>query len=175
MNVRIKKRRAAKIDSVNYMGGKCQMCGKNHPPYIYDFHYKNRNGEFRIAELINRGYKIDRLIPYLDECIMLCGNCHMELIEKENSENKSNVDIIKYRTDLRDKYKLKAIQYLGGKCKHCGYDKSKNALVFHHIDPVEKEIQPGKLFQHSWENIKQEIDKCELLCVNCHREFHHIE
>ena len=35
---------------------------------------------------------------------------------------------------FRQQQKLKAIEYKGGKCKICGYDKCPRALDFHHID-----------------------------------------
>lgn len=66
--------------------------------------------------------------------------------------------------------KQKAVDYLGGKCKECGYNKCIYALEFHHLG--NKEYAPTKMFQKglSWDKIKKEIDKCELLCANCHRE-----
>jgi hypothetical protein len=66
------------------------------------------------------------------------------------------------------------VDYKGGKCEKCGYDKHQEVLTFHHIDPMEKEFQfssnrargktKGELFA--------EADKCVLLCANCHAEEH---
>lgn len=73
----------------------------------------------------------------------------------------------------RDKIKLLAIEYKGGKCEICGYDKCKQALEFHHIDPNEKEFGIGeKGYTRSIERVKEEVDKCLLVCANCHRELH---
>lgn len=71
----------------------------------------------------------------------------------------------------RKKLKRKAIEYKGGKCQKCGYDKCDNALEFHHVNPEEKEFQITGT-NISWEKIKIELDKCILLCANCHREKH---
>lgn len=68
--------------------------------------------------------------------------------------------------------KLKAIEYKGGKCVCCGYDKCYAALVFHHRDPEEKEMSWGHLRKRNWEFIKLELDKCDLMCHNCHVEKH---
>lgn len=65
--------------------------------------------------------------------------------------------------------KLKAIAYLGGKCLHCGFDNLDRPEVFdfHHL--FGKETDPTKLMRGTWEKLKVEIDKCILLCSNCHR------
>lgn len=69
------------------------------------------------------------------------------------------------------KAKLKAIFYKGGKCQLCGYNKSIRALQFHHLNPEEKDftISGGT---KSFEKMKPELDKCILVCSNCHAEIH---
>lgn len=55
-------------------------------------------------------------------------------------------------------------------CKNCGYNKHPRALQFHHINPENKTMRVSRMIQNSfsWERILNEIDKCELLCANCH-------
>jgi len=73
----------------------------------------------------------------------------------------------------RRKVKLKAVEYKGGKCEKCGYDKSIRALEFHHRDPHEKDFHLAKGgHSRSWDRVKIELDKCDLLCANCHAETH---
>lgn len=71
----------------------------------------------------------------------------------------------------RHKVKLEAIKYKGGCCKICNYSKCINALEFHHLDPNEKEFTLSQGIK-SWNRVKIELDKCILLCANCHREVH---
>jgi hypothetical protein len=71
--------------------------------------------------------------------------------------------------------KIKAIEYSGGECKLCGYKKCPAALEFHHRDPTLKEFSWDRLRGQSWASIVKELDKCDLLCSNCHRETHWIE
>jgi ActR/RegA family two-component response regulator len=71
--------------------------------------------------------------------------------------------------------KKRAIEYKGGKCSICGYDKCKQALEFHHRDDTEKEFNISGLHSIRWERIQRELDKCDLLCANCHREVHSTE
>lgn len=70
-------------------------------------------------------------------------------------------------------FKSKCVEYKGGKCFKCGYSRSISALEFHHIDPSEKDfsISNAKLTSIN-ERIYRELDKCILVCANCHREIH---
>lgn len=74
----------------------------------------------------------------------------------------------------RRKTKLKAINYLGGCCQLCGYSKCIDALEFHHKDENDKDINYTKFKNRSWEKLQCELDKCMLVCANCHRELHEI-
>lgn len=68
--------------------------------------------------------------------------------------------------------KLKAIEYKGSKCLHCGYNRYAGALDLHHRDPSQKEFNLSHAALTSFEKVKAELDKCDLLCANCHREEH---
>ncbi len=72
----------------------------------------------------------------------------------------------------RKENKLKAIEYCGGECKHCGYNKCIDAMDFHHLNPEEKDLNIKSLINCSWSRIEEELKKCILLCANCHREEH---
>ena len=73
----------------------------------------------------------------------------------------------------REKVRLMAVEYKGGRCQVCGYDRCTEALEFHHLDPTEKDFGIShKGYTRSWEKVKEEADKCILLCANCHREAH---
>ena len=66
-----------------------------------------------------------------------------------------------------------AVEYKGGCCEKCGYKKYIGALEFHHLDPNEKDFGiADKGFIRSWDKIKKELDKCILVCSNCHKEIH---
>jgi len=87
----------------------------------------------------------------------------------------------KARNDYKLKYgrkrKINAIKLKGGKCFSCGleYNGTNGSLFdFHHIDPSKKKFNVGatKLTALSWKKILLELDKCNLLCSNCHRIFH---
>jgi len=79
-------------------------------------------------------------------------------------------ELIKAVAKRRRKIKLLAIQYKGGKCQICGYNKYPGALDLHHIGQKSFGIA-DRGHTKSWERIKQELDKCVLVCANCHREL----
>jgi len=73
----------------------------------------------------------------------------------------------------RRKIKLMAVDYKGGSCEACGYNKCVAALEFHHEDPSQKDFGiSNKGYARSWEKVKLELDKCIMLCSNCHHEEH---
>ena len=68
--------------------------------------------------------------------------------------------------------KTTCINYMGGKCIICGYDKCNAALEFHHLDPQKKEFSISQKSTGSFDVIKPELDKCILVCCRCHSEIH---
>lgn len=73
----------------------------------------------------------------------------------------------------RTRIKEMAVEYKGGHCEICKYKKCLSALEFHHLEPEHKDFSISK-YGHcrSWERVKKEVDKCILVCSNCHREIH---
>ena len=70
--------------------------------------------------------------------------------------------------------KKEFVNLLGGKCSKCGYNKNLAALDFHHLDPEQKEspLNFAFLMKMRYEKCLLEINKCIILCANCHREHH---
>jgi len=80
-------------------------------------------------------------------------------------------ELIRAVAKRRRKIKSLSISYKGGKCQICGYCRYQGALDLHHISG-KKEFGIGdKGYTRSWAKVKTELDKCVLLCANCHREL----
>ena len=80
------------------------------------------------------------------------------------------IDTKKYK----DRLKIKALEYKGGSCNRCGYSKCIQALEFHHTEPHEKDFGfSGFAHRFPWAKVLAELDKCLLLCSNCHKEEHY--
>ena len=108
------------------------------------------------------GYSRRTLIKYL--YTRPRGNSKLTEEERKNRRVKSVVS-------WRSRTKQKLVDYKGGKCIKCGYNKYIGNLSFHHLDPSKKDFTiTGKSF--AFDKIKLEVDKCELLCHNCHGEVH---
>lgn len=74
---------------------------------------------------------------------------------------------------IRKLAKKWVLEYKGGKCAICGYNKCEAALELHHQDPSKKEFSlSDRSLSLDWPQIKKEADKCILICANCHREIH---
>ena len=84
------------------------------------------------------------------------------------------VDNFSRRFEIATKRRLlkeQAVSYKGGKCRICGYNRTIAAMEFHHPDALEKDFTIAARMV-SWTAIVRELDKCILLCANCHREVH---
>jgi 5-methylcytosine-specific restriction endonuclease McrA len=95
-------------------------------------------------------------------------NTNKRFILSDEEKKQKNID---RSLAERRKNKKKLVEYKGGKCQICGYDRCIKALDFHHINPIEKEFELT-FMNRKWEVLKKEADKCILVCSNCHREIH---
>lgn len=85
-----------------------------------------------------------------------CQQCNVELVSEARRRNKQ-----------------KLIDYHGGKCVKCGYDRCVAALEFHHTEPEHKDFGIGKYGTRSLKRLIEETKKCILVCSNCHKEIHY--
>ena len=90
-----------------------------------------------------------------------CKKCHSEYMKNIYKKKKDTIQEIKSTCC----------------CSKCGYNKCPEALDFHHIDPNQKEEKVSSMISHNYnlDKVKDEIQKCIVLCANCHREFHYYE
>lgn len=77
-----------------------------------------------------------------------------------------------YSTNRRRAKKAQAVERFGHICAICGNNYPDAVFEFHHRNPKEKDITPAKLFLLKDETIDTELDKCIMLCANCHRIEH---
>lgn len=78
----------------------------------------------------------------------------------------------RYTSLRRQERKRQAVEYLGGQCVRCGLKTDRVEVYdFHHRDPSQKDFSIGKNVR-SLQAIMPELDKCDLVCSNCHRIIH---
>lgn len=97
---------------------------------------------------------------------------YTEFIKRKDGRfrcKKCAIDAVK----RRKKTKELLIMYKGGECQICHYKRYKGALEFHHLNPQEKDFAISKDgYCRSIEENKREVQKCILVCSNCHKEIH---
>ncbi len=154
-----------KIKGIKLLGGKCEICGDENIFHL-SFHHTDDNKEFSISNKKNsRWSTVEKEIK---KCKLLCENCHAE--KHYNEDNKGDKS--------RRSEKLIYLEYKGNKCEICGYNKCEASLSFHHKNSREKVFNIGSLSQKITniselkEYIIKELNKCDIVCRNCHIEKH---
>lgn len=131
--------------------------------------YLNNNLNLSLTiDLLENKYKRSTIIKYLKINNIYISS--VDQISKEEKLKKKSKTVINWK---KDKKKI-LVEYKGGKCEKCGYNKCIEALDFHHIDPSQKEFGISSN-SYSLERMKKEVDKCILVCANCHREIHFLK
>lgn len=145
---------AKKIKAINSLGGCCQDCGKSNI-FILCFHHHNKSLKtINLSQLRNIAWS--KWKKEILKCDLLCCNCHYSKHFTPN-EIKNNL-----------------IQIIGiDACEECKYNGT--ALDFHHVDEDKKfnfgDIT-GKKIRVPLEVIISEMEKCCILCRNCHMVEH---
>lgn len=166
-SIKVKIRTKAKrLFLLEMLGNVCHECGKSYR--LYDIHHIDSDGkDFNIG---NKDLRISSLISEANKCKLLCKNCHRKIHELK-------------RETINPEIKVKMLDHLKShSCEKCGYSKCLSALEFHHLD------NSTKLFNLSdatislkgmvvggeiTDTVKAELDKCVVLCAQCHSEEHY--
>lgn len=80
-----------------------------------------------------------------------------------------------YLTNKRRNTKAKIVEYFSSKCNICGLKDHPCVYDLHHLDPKEKDFGIGAFLDRSWNKLYPELQKCILLCSNCHRKLHFVK
>ena len=84
--------------------------------------------------------------------------------KKWREENREHT--IEYKREKRKRWRSKCVEYLGGKCVKCG---TTHNLQFDHIKREGKKYEITRRLSNNLNNLKEELDKCQLLCYDCHK------
>jgi hypothetical protein len=106
--------------------------------------------------------------------ILVCDDCGEEYEydpQNRGGDRRTTCATCRARKKRESRYG-KVVKHAGGECQRCGYDGCYAALDFHHEKPEEKEFAiNSRTVRRAWEDVIEEVDKCTLLCANCHREI----
>lgn len=156
---------AKKVKAIKLLGSKCIMCGESNM-FVLDFHHKNpKEKQYNINDLKDGRWSI--MEKELQKCNLVCANCHREL---HSSLNKT----------VEQHNKLIFLEFKQVFSCQCGYNRCNNALDFHH-SKANKNFTVGcahrdnklrariKTVADLSNILKDELNKCDVLCANCHR------
>ena len=146
-----------KIEGVTHVLGNRKMCLECSP-------WKNHNT--RSFENLSLG----------EQELYRCSKCKKDLPKQYFywGQNRcsycKDCDLARKIKDARE-LKIKALDYNGTSCVLCGETGCPDILDFHHLNPETKVfgISHYRLFN---EEFRKELDKCVVLCGNCHAEVH---
>ena len=199
MRVRRYKQKAA---AVAYKNNKCGRCGISGNQEIFDFHHhrdkkdtvsnliaNNRKWSIileeldkcemlccmchkeshRLEKIDNSKLRFDKIVSYSDKKTTRL--THKHCIACKIKHNFKRKLCRKCHTNgRRNMIKEKAVRYAGGKCIRCGWIGHHEHFDFHHRS--QKDFGISSKMCLSWEKLKNEINKCDLLCAMCHRLEH---
>lgn len=132
--------------------------------------------KFSIVKLIKKSYGADgiKTCPVCQKTKSI-NDFYQRGTDKKGKElyQSSCKDCANQKTvERQQENKREAVKYMGGSCKACGFNKYDGALEFHHLNPEEKDFNFSHFNRSLSDEIKKELDKCVLLCANCHRMIH---
>lgn len=150
----------------------CETCGQRIPPKLMVNGKLRKTSGKRVLCYDCSPFQERKERDQFGKIHNICEKCnkHYEYIRKKGHTMKlcGTCRIGQYRKNLAVKYKLEN----GGKCSICGYSKCLAALHFHHKNSKDKINIVSRLYNRKSEVINKEIEKCILICANCHAEIH---
>lgn len=152
------------------------QCSKGTISYhLGDFKEQERNDRTKWLESLEL-QQFENRVEFLNKYENLLSKAEIKrlvrkLFHRKSSRFKSNT--AEYYRARRREIKESLINYKGGECIKCSYNRCYKALQFHHLDPSKKDFNISTNIRSlRFEKIKEEIDKCILVCANCHAEIH---
>lgn len=151
-----------KLKAIEYLGAKCAKCGEDEQFKLCFHHTDSQLKDEQLSLMFGKRWELVKI--ELDKCELLCFNCHMETHYGSNDRKEKKI-LLEFKGKLS--------------CEICGYDKCMASLNFHHIDPNNKDFRLASIMHLKYENIQtlkkyieDELDKCNVLCSNCHKYLH---
>ncbi|MFB6233515.1 MAG: homing endonuclease associated repeat-containing protein, partial [Haloarculaceae archaeon] len=144
----------------------CRNCGETDPACL-DFHHVDATTkEMAMTEMITYGYGREKLREEMTKCTVLCTNCHR--IEHHGDGDVGGGPGTESSSLQTWVYEYKAT----AGCAQCGRSDPR-CLVCHH-DGEEKRATVAQLVSDGRprDEIETELDRCVILCANCHRKEH---
>ena len=139
------------VNSKNILLQLQKICDENNIPYSYV------HSPFKVCSLCNKRKPIDEYYKMNGRYMSFCKECQKEKERIKYAQKQE--EFIVYKKTLR--------------CKKCGESRF-YLLDFHHRNPEEKDYAISDNSRASLASLEIELEKCDVLCSNCHREWHYL-
>ena len=138
----------------------CVDCGNTFPPEAMDFDHVRGEKIACIGHMHN--HSRERIQTEIDKCDLRCANCHRVKTQerKQNGQQEGTPKYIEFREKMN--------KYKANPCTDCGDCFPPVAMDFDHVHG-EKVKEVSAMWSWSFDKVLIELDKCELVCANCHR------
>lgn len=146
----------------------CAECGESHPACL-DFHHVESEKTGNVSEMVNDGYSKTRILDEIAICIVLCANCHRHAHYETDAKSTPKPSESRHRG--RRRRRVNAWKRASDGCEWC--DESRPwCLDFHHTGEKHEGVAQMVSNSRPLDEIESELERCELLCANCHRKVH---
>jgi hypothetical protein len=167
------KRRKFVLQLKINMGGRCVDCGTQDLEVLEFDHV----GDDKV-NVVRRIYNYEGMREEADKCVLRCCTCHLiktkdTIVTQDIDETIDNPQVRSQRKNRqRAREFVDNIKSTSDGCQECGWYDINNLQVLHfdHIDSADKEHNISRLVStgRKLELIQAEINKCRILCGNCH-------
>jgi hypothetical protein len=131
-----------------------------------EFHHRDATSkDFGVG---NFDGSLSRLLAEAQKCDLLCASCHRLRHAKADE-----IAVVNRLGVARREQKRRAVEHMSSECFECERTGPPALFEFHHLDAGAKEFGISKSgIVRTWDEIVAELEKCVMLCANCHREVH---
>ena len=149
----------------------CSLCHQSFNIACLSFHHLT-DKKFALSRSNLTRFSQEEIAQEIKNTVVLCHNCHAKVHHEERNK-KQNVlqkrETI-YKKEIREKRKKSLIEISGNKCICCGLQSDiLDVFSFDHIEEKKFQLNKQNLGMRRWDDILEEVKKCELLCLNCHQ------
>lgn len=170
---KMNKARQLKYDIIHKLGG-CKICGYKKCLRALSFHHVNPSTKKFTLDTSNlMKKKYDDIMLELQKCILLCQNCHAQLHQSHRMSK-----VLSKRTKSRYHKKFEILKKFNCECKNCKFKfhfENLQCANFHHIQNKKYTLDSLNLIKLQHHILEEELNKCILLCSNCHMEYHNMD
>lgn len=100
-----------------------------------------------------------------------CRSCSRDNVKRGYAANRKRRQEMANSNNRKKKREL--VESFGGKCHDCGNSYNDCVYDFHHLDSSKKDVNPSHAMKWGKERMMKELEKCIMLCANCHRMRHY--